>query len=36
MPVTVENHELWVGGRAIGLPAPNDAVGEANLFFRPA
>jgi sulfate transport system ATP-binding protein len=35
LPVTVENHELWVGGRAIGLPAPNDAVGEANLFFRP-
>ncbi len=35
MPVTVENHELWVGGRAIGLPAPNDAVGESSLFFRP-
>ncbi|KQW85600.1 sulfate ABC transporter ATP-binding protein [Devosia sp. Root413D1] len=35
LPVTVENHELWVGGRAIGLPAPNDAVGEASLFFRP-
>jgi len=35
MPVTVENHELWVGGRAIGLPAPNDAAGESSLFFRP-
>jgi sulfate transport system ATP-binding protein len=35
MPVSVENHELWVGGRAIGLPAPNDAAGEAKLFFRP-
>lgn len=35
LPVTVENHELWVGGRAIGLPAPNDAVGESSLFFRP-
>jgi len=35
MPVAVENHELWVGGRAIGLPAPNDAAGEAKLFFRP-
>ncbi len=35
MPVTVENHELWVGGRAIGLPSPHDAVGEAVLYFRP-
>ena len=35
MPVSVENHELWVGGRAIGLPAPNDAGGAARLFFRP-
>ncbi len=35
IPVSVENHELWVGGRAIGLPAPNDAAGEARLFFRP-
>ncbi len=31
----MENHELWVGGRAIGLPAPNDAAGAAKLFFRP-
>ncbi len=35
IPVSVENHELWVGGRAIGLPAPNDAAGDARLFFRP-
>jgi len=35
IPVSVENHELWIGGRAIGLPAPNDAAGEAKLFFRP-
>ena len=35
MPVTVENLEIWVGGRAVGLPAPHDAVGEAVLFFRP-
>ena len=35
LPVTVENHELWVGGRAIGLPAPHEAVGDAKLFFRP-
>jgi len=35
IPVSVENHELWVGGRAIGLPAPNDAAGAAKLFFRP-
>jgi sulfate transport system ATP-binding protein len=35
LPVTVENHELWVGGRAIGLPAPHDAPGEGTLYFRP-
>jgi len=35
IPVSVENHELWIGGRAIGLPAPNDAAGDAKLFFRP-
>ena len=35
LPVSVENHELWVGGRAIGLPAPHDAVGDATLYFRP-
>jgi len=35
LPVMVENRELWVGGRAIGLPAPDDAGGESSLFFRP-
>jgi sulfate transport system ATP-binding protein len=35
LPVSVENQELWVGGRAIGLPAPNDAPGEGQLYFRP-
>jgi len=35
LPVTVENHELWVGGRAIGLPAPHDAPGDGVLYFRP-
>ena len=35
LPVTVENKELWVGGRAIGLPAPDDNAGSANLYFRP-
>jgi sulfate transport system ATP-binding protein len=35
LPVEVENGELWVGGRAIGLPAANASVGKADLFFRP-
>ena len=35
LPVEVENKELWVGGRAIGLPAPYEATGTANLYFRP-
>jgi sulfate transport system ATP-binding protein len=35
LPITVENHELWVGGRAIGLPAPHDTPGEGVLHFRP-
>ena len=35
LPVQVENKEVWVGGRAIGLPAPHDAGGDATLFFRP-
>jgi sulfate transport system ATP-binding protein len=35
LPVTVENRELWTGGRAIGLPAPDDAPGEGVLYFRP-
>ncbi|MGV3491042.1 MAG: sulfate/molybdate ABC transporter ATP-binding protein [Devosia sp.] len=35
LPITVENHELWVGGRAIGLPAPHDKPGDGVLYFRP-
>ncbi len=35
LPVTVENGELWSGGRAIGVPAPDSKPGEARLFFRP-
>jgi sulfate transport system ATP-binding protein len=35
LPVTVEHKELWIGGRAIGVPAPREPDGEASLFFRP-
>jgi sulfate transport system ATP-binding protein len=35
LPVEVENNELWVGGRAIGLPAPDAPAGAAQLYFRP-
>ncbi|MBK8084579.1 MAG: sulfate/molybdate ABC transporter ATP-binding protein [Devosia sp.] len=35
LPVTVKNHEVWTGGRAIGLPAPHEATGPASLYFRP-
>ena len=35
LPVTVENGELWSGGRAIGVPALDSKTGEARLFFRP-
>jgi sulfate transport system ATP-binding protein len=35
LPVEIENKELWVGGRAIGLPAPDAAGSSARLFFRP-
>jgi len=35
LPVMVENKELWVGGRAIGLAAPDEAQGAADLYFRP-
>jgi sulfate transport system ATP-binding protein len=35
LPVTVEHGELWSGGRAIGVPAPDSKTGEARLFFRP-
>jgi len=35
LPVTVEHGELWSGGRALGVPAPDSKPGEARLFFRP-
>ena len=35
LPVVVENGELWSGGRALGVPAPDSRAGEARLFFRP-
>ena len=36
LPVKVENHELWVGGRAIGLPAPDDVDGRRDAVLPPA
>ena len=35
LPVEVDNGELWVGGRVIGLAAPDTPKGHAQLFFRP-
>ena len=35
LPVEVDNGELWVGGRAIGLNAGATSNGHANLYFRP-
>jgi sulfate transport system ATP-binding protein len=35
LPVEVENGEVWIGGRAIGLPAPDAAEGPTILHFRP-
>ncbi|HWA17702.1 MAG TPA: sulfate/molybdate ABC transporter ATP-binding protein [Devosia sp.] len=35
LPVEIENDELWVGGRAIGLPAQGASKGSATLYFRP-
>ena len=35
LPVDVENKELWVGGRAIGIPAPEAPNGQGQLYFRP-
>ena len=35
LPVEIENNEVWSGGRAIGLPAPDIAAGPAQLWFRP-
>ena len=35
IPVEIDNSELWVGGRAIGLSAGQGANGHGNLYFRP-
>ena len=35
LPVEIDNGELWVGGRAIGLTAGDTPKGNAQLFFRP-
>ena len=35
LPVEVENHELWTGGRAVGIPAGDAPAGPARLYFRP-
>ncbi len=35
LPVEVENDELWIGGRAIGIPAAGGPAGSAHLYFRP-
>ena len=35
LPVEIENGELWVGGRAIGLTAGDTPKGKALLYFRP-
>ncbi|TGP54922.1 sulfate/molybdate ABC transporter ATP-binding protein [bacterium M00.F.Ca.ET.159.01.1.1] len=36
LPVKVENGEVWLADRPIGLPAPPQAPsGEAQLYFRP-
>jgi sulfate transport system ATP-binding protein len=35
LPVEVANGELWSGGRAIGLAAPDADAREARLYFRP-
>ena len=35
LPVTIENDEVWIGGRVIGLSAQGTRAGPAQLFFRP-
>lgn len=35
LPVEVDKGELWVGGRAIGIPAEGAEKGPARLYFRP-
>ena len=35
LPVEVSNGELWIGGRAIGIPARGADSSPAQLYFRP-
>ncbi|MET2825969.1 sulfate/molybdate ABC transporter ATP-binding protein [Mesorhizobium shangrilense] len=35
LPVKVENGEIWLADRPIGLFAPHEPSGDATLFFRP-
>jgi sulfate transport system ATP-binding protein len=35
LSVSVENGEVWLGGRAVGLMAPGAGAGPAQLYFRP-
>ncbi|NUS21905.1 MAG: sulfate/molybdate ABC transporter ATP-binding protein [Mesorhizobium sp.] len=35
LPVKVENGEVWLADRPIGLQAPHAPSGEAQLYFRP-
>jgi len=35
LPVEIDNGEVWVGGRAVGLGAGDTPKGAAQLFFRP-
>ncbi|HVX80116.1 MAG TPA: sulfate/molybdate ABC transporter ATP-binding protein [Devosiaceae bacterium] len=35
LSVSVENGEVWLGGRAVGLMAPAASAGPAQLYFRP-
>ncbi|TIO78179.1 MAG: sulfate/molybdate ABC transporter ATP-binding protein [Mesorhizobium sp.] len=35
LPVKVDNGEVWIADRPIGLQAPNAPSGEAQLYFRP-
>jgi sulfate transport system ATP-binding protein len=35
LPVEIDNGEVWIGGRAIGLGAGDTPNGHAQLYFRP-
>lgn len=35
LPVEVDTGELWVGGRALGIPSGGAEKGAARLYFRP-